>query len=84
MKRVEVGKYLVVDPRVCHGKPTFKGTRVPVTTVLTFLAKGRTIPEILADWRQVSREAVEEAVRLAAEALAERWTAEAENGRTVA
>jgi uncharacterized protein (DUF433 family) len=80
MKRLEVGKYLVVDPRICFGKLTFKGTRVPVTTVLTFLAKGTTIPEILADWPQVSREAVEEAVRLAAAALAERSVAEAEAG----
>jgi uncharacterized protein (DUF433 family) len=80
MKRLEVGKYLVVDPRICFGKLTFKGTRVPVTTVLTFLAKGRTIPEVLADWPQVSREAVEEAVRLAAAALAERSVAEAEAG----
>jgi uncharacterized protein (DUF433 family) len=80
MKRLEVGKYLVVDPRICHGKLTFSGTRVPVTTVLTFLAKGWTISDILADWPEVPREAVEEAVRLAAEALAERSAAEARAG----
>ena len=31
-------------PRVCHGQElTFKGTRVPVRTVLVYLAKGETI-----------------------------------------
>jgi len=63
MKRVEVGKFLVVDPQVCHGKLTFKGTRVPVTTVLHFLARGKTVDAILADWPELPREAVEEAMR---------------------
>jgi hypothetical protein len=34
-----VGEHLVVDPRVCHGEVTFRGTRVPVETIL---AKGYT------------------------------------------
>ena len=23
-----MGRYIVADPRICHGKPTFRGTRV--------------------------------------------------------
>src|SRR6266540_6643925 len=38
MKPLEIGHYLVVDPGVCHGKLTFKGTRVPVETILNRLA----------------------------------------------
>jgi uncharacterized protein (DUF433 family) len=70
----EVGQYLVVDSRVCHGKLTFKGTRVPVSTVLVYLAKGRNVEEIVRDWPQLKREAVVEAIHLAAEALVERYT----------
>jgi len=40
VQRVEIGSYLVIDPEIGHGKMTFRGTRVPVDTVLTFLAKG--------------------------------------------
>jgi uncharacterized protein (DUF433 family) len=80
MKRVRVGKFLVVDPKMCHGKLTFRGTRVPVTTVLHFLAAGKTVGEILADWPELTREAVEEAVRLAATALAEQSRAKAQVG----
>lgn len=40
MEKVDVGKYIVIDPEICHGQMTFKGTRVPVDTVLTFLGKG--------------------------------------------
>jgi uncharacterized protein (DUF433 family) len=80
MKRVKVGRFLVVDPKVCHGKLTFRGTRVPVTTVLHFLATGKTMADILADWPELTPVAVEEAVKLAAAALAERSTAKARVG----
>ncbi|MGA9347737.1 MAG: DUF433 domain-containing protein [Anaerolineae bacterium] len=29
MRKVEIGSYLVIDPEICHGQMTFKGTRVP-------------------------------------------------------
>lgn len=77
MEAVEVGKYLIVDPEVCHGKLTFRGTRVPVSTVLVYLAKGLTIDQILEDWPQLKREAVVEAILLAADALVERHTGRA-------
>jgi hypothetical protein len=40
-KRVELGQYIVADPRICHGQPTFKGTRIMVWQVLEDLAAGR-------------------------------------------
>ena len=73
MQPVEVGQHLVIDPRVCHGQLTFRGTRVPVETVLIYLAKGRSLEQILADWPQLKREAVVEALHLAATALVERY-----------
>lgn len=75
MKRREIGHFLVVDPRVCHGKLTFKDTRVPVETVLHRLARGRTVEAILADWPELTREAVEEAIDLAAAALTKQYAA---------
>ena len=64
MKRLKNSKHLVVDLKVCHGKLTFNGTRVPVSTVLTFLSMGDSIADILRNWPELSREAVEEAFRL--------------------
>ena len=72
MNLTEFGKYLVMDPKICHGKLTFKNTRLPVETILNRIAKGRTLEEILVDWPELSRGAVAEAVRLAAEALLEK------------
>jgi uncharacterized protein (DUF433 family) len=48
--RVEVGKYIVVDDEICHGKPTFKGTRVLVSDVIELLAAGLSIEEIIRDY----------------------------------
>jgi uncharacterized protein (DUF433 family) len=69
MRRIEVGTYLVVDPEICHSQMTFKGTRVPVDTVLTFLAKGYSVNQLLRSWPELTRAAVEEAIHLAAQSL---------------
>lgn len=48
--RVEFGKYIVVDDEICHGKPTFKGTRILVSDVIELLATGLSIKEIIRDY----------------------------------
>src|SRR4051812_41863532 len=44
--RITLHKHIVADPAVCHGKPTFKGTRVMVWQVLEMLAGGATYVEM--------------------------------------
>src|SRR5436189_6142404 len=39
--RIELGGHIVADPRICHGKPTFKGTRIMVWQVLEDVADGK-------------------------------------------
>lgn len=39
-------KYIITDPVICHGKPTFKGTRIMVYQILQLLAQGITADEI--------------------------------------
>ena len=73
MQKKELGKYLIVDPEICHGKLTFKGTRVPVSTVLTFLAMGDSIQDILRNWPQLKREYVEEAIHFASKLITENF-----------
>jgi uncharacterized protein (DUF433 family) len=62
----EIGRHLIADPEICRGKLTFRGTRIPVATVLTFLAAGDSIEDILKNWPRLKREAVEDAIRHAA------------------
>ncbi len=35
-----VRKYITADPNYCHGKPRFRGTRLPVYIVLELLESG--------------------------------------------
>jgi Protein of unknown function (DUF433) len=35
-----LGRFVVADPAVCHGRPTFRGTRVFVSDVLEDVARG--------------------------------------------
>jgi len=62
-------RWIITDPKICHGKPIFKGTRVLVSDVLEMLAEGMTIDEILEEYPQLSKEMILEAIALAAELL---------------
>ncbi len=35
-----MGHYIVTDPAICHGQPTFRGTRIMVRQVLDMVASG--------------------------------------------
>jgi uncharacterized protein (DUF433 family) len=41
---------------ICHGKPTIRGLRYPVDTMLDLLASDMSIDEILADYPDLERE----------------------------
>ena len=47
---------IVINPAVCHGKPTVRGLRYPVETLLELLSSGMTTDEILADYEDLERE----------------------------
>ena len=72
MNQKMIGRYIVTDPEICHGKPTFRGTRIMVWQVLEQIAGGMAWETIEEEWRgKVSKEAIAEAVRLASQAFIE-------------
>lgn len=40
---------VLVDPKIRHGKPVIKGTRVPVQVILGGLVGGMTYEEVMED-----------------------------------
>ncbi len=65
-----LGKFVVSAPRVCRGRPTFKYTRIEVAGILERLGAGDSIHDIVTGYQgRFSREALEEAIHLAAKAL---------------
>ena len=68
--RGDLGQLIVADPAICHGKPTFKGTRIMVWQVLNALERGESADEIVKTWDgKITKGAIAETVRLAREAL---------------
>jgi uncharacterized protein (DUF433 family) len=72
-KRKELGKYIVSDPEICGGKPTFAGTRIRVQDVLYYVGQGKDWDWIAAAYDQhINRAAIAEAVTLASAAFLEK------------
>ena len=45
-----------IDAAICHGKPVIKGTRVLVSNILSSLASGESIENILEDYPNIIKE----------------------------
>lgn len=62
--RLEIGRYIVIDDEVCHGKLVFKGTRVLVSDVVELLGAGVSMEEIVRDYYpSLNEEMIREALR---------------------
>ena len=59
---------IVVDPRVQHGKPVIRGTRVPVVRIVGGLAGGMTVEEVCREY-EVTEADVRAALKYAAEVI---------------
>jgi len=65
-RRIELGRHIVADSKICGGQPTFKGTRIMVWIVLEQLDDGLTWPEVMREWDgRVSEGAIGEAIAIA-------------------
>ncbi len=61
-----MGRFIITDPEICHGKPTFSGTRVLVSDVLEQVASGMAWETIVEEWNNsVTKDAIQEAVQAA-------------------
>ena len=65
-----LGRYIIIDSEICHGKPIFSGTRILVEDVLEQVSEGIAFEAIIEEWRgALGKEAITEAISLAREAL---------------
>lgn len=61
-----------VNPRVCHGKPCIKGTRVLVSVVLANVAVGEPFEAIMSGYH-IEREDIQASLHYAAEMAQDRY-----------
>ena len=62
---------IVVDPRICGGKPVIRDTRVGVAVILDSLAEGLTPEEIIGELPTIMVEDVQAAIAWAARLVRE-------------
>lgn len=56
MEREKLSTWIEVSPEVVSGTPVFRGTRVPVQTLLDHLEAGDSLDVFLEDFPSVTRE----------------------------
>ena len=52
-------KRITINPEVCHGKPTLRNMRYPVSLILDLLSAGMTVEEIIADYPALEKEDIQ-------------------------
>ena len=57
---------IVVDAKVCSGKPVVRGTRIMVKNILGMVAGGYSVDQVLAAYPELTREMVQAALAYAA------------------
>lgn len=50
--------HIVSTPDVLRGKPRIKGTRIPVSLILGYLASGKTAEEIIDEFPDLTKEQI--------------------------
>ena len=56
-------KRIIVDPKICGGKPIIRGLRFPVSRLLGLLASGKTPESILKSYPYLEREDIIESLQ---------------------
>ena len=73
MTSEELPQRVVVDPNVCFGKPTIRGTRIWVGLILDLLADGLTVDEVLDEYPSLTDDDVRASLAFGAKMSAGRY-----------
>jgi uncharacterized protein (DUF433 family) len=65
---------ITIDDSICNGKPTVRGTRITVQTVLEYLGAGDSMEEVLLAYPTLEQADVEACLKFAAELLAHNYS----------
>ncbi len=60
---------ITIDPAVCHGKPTIRGLRYPVESILEYLSGGDAFADVLAEFPDLEAEDLQACILFATQSL---------------
>ena len=65
---------ITVDNNICNGKPTVRGKRITVQTILEFLSAGDSREEILKQYPTLVSEDIDACLRFAADLMGHQFS----------
>jgi uncharacterized protein (DUF433 family) len=65
---------ITIDPDLCNGRPTIRGKRITVQTILEFLSAGESAEEILRQYPSLQEEDIEAALAFASHLMDKDFT----------
>jgi uncharacterized protein (DUF433 family) len=65
---------ITVDSNICNGKPTIRGKRIAVQTILEYLSAGDSKDDILKQYPSLEPEDIDACLRFAAELMAHQYS----------
>ena len=65
---------ITLDEQICNGKPTIRGLRITVQTILEYLASGDTKEDILYQYPDLEKEDIDACLKYASEILSNKFT----------
>lgn len=64
---------ITLDPDICNGKPTLRGKRITVQTILGYLSEGDSESEILQQYPSLEAEDIRACLRFASNVMGQRY-----------
>ena len=66
---MELSNRITIDPAKCNGKPTIRGKRITVQTILEYLSAGDTVEEILKAYPSLEPEDIYACLKFASQLM---------------
>ena len=64
-----VSDRITIDEKMCNGKPTIRGKRITVQTVLEFLSAGESVEEVLHQYPSLEPEDINACLKFASKLM---------------
>ena len=65
---------ITIDPDLCNGKPTIRGKRIAVQTIMEFLSAGDSEKEILEQYPSLEKEDIQACLSFASQLMDHKYT----------
>ena len=64
---------ITINPQICNGKPTLRGKRITVQTILEFLSAGESHKEILRQYPSIEPEDIKACLEFATKLMSNNY-----------